>query len=119
MTVLSATKLSLTYGDGEIFSNINLQIPDNARIGMVGPNGAGKTSLLKVIVGEVEPDAGQLHTNIGLRIGYVPQARSTLAEGTLRNEIMTAFDRLHQLGSDLEASLGPDWSQCRRAGYRR
>ena len=104
MTVLSATKLSLTYADVEIFSNINLQIPDNARIGMVGPNGAGKTSLLKVIVGEVEPDDGQLHRNVGLRIGYVPQVRTPPTEGTLRDEIMTAFDRLQQLGSDLDAS---------------
>jgi ATP-binding cassette subfamily F protein 3 len=58
MTVLSASKLALAYADVEIFSGINLEIPDNARIGLVGPNGAGKTSLLKVIVGELEPDSG-------------------------------------------------------------
>ena len=104
MTVLSATKLSLTYADVEIFSGINLQIPDNARIGMVGPNGAGKTSLLKVIVGEVEPNDGQLHRSVDLRIGYVPQVRTLPTEGTLRDEIMTAFDQLRQLGRDLDVS---------------
>jgi ATP-binding cassette subfamily F protein 3 len=104
MTVLSASKLALAYADVEIFSGINLEIPDNARIGLVGPNGAGKTSLLKVIVGELEPDSGSVHRARDIRIGYVPQSITHDVDGTLRDEIMTAFDRLRRIEDDLASS---------------
>jgi ATP-binding cassette subfamily F protein 3 len=104
MTVLSASKLALAYAGVEIFSGINLEIPENARIGLVGPNGAGKTSLLKIIVGELEPDAGSVHRARDVRIGYVPQSITHAVDGTLRDEIMTAFDRLRRMEDDLAAS---------------
>lgn len=104
MTVLSASKLALNFADVEIFSGINLEIPDNARIGLVGPNGAGKTSLLKIIVGELEPDAGMVHRTGGLRIGYVPQSITHSVVGTLRDEIMTAFEDLQRMEDDLASS---------------
>ena len=104
MTVLSASKLALTFADVEIFSGINLEIPENARIGLVGPNGAGKTSLLKIIVGELEPDSGAVHRARDVRIGYVPQAITHAVDGTLRDEIMTAFDWLRRMEDDLASS---------------
>jgi ATP-binding cassette subfamily F protein 3 len=105
MAILSASKLALSYSDVEIFSGINLEIADNARIGIVGPNGSGKSSLLKVLVQEREPDAGTVHQARGLRIGYVPQSPPLSTEGTLRDEIMRAFDRLYQLENALQSSL--------------
>ncbi|MDA0735039.1 MAG: ABC-F family ATP-binding cassette domain-containing protein [Chloroflexi bacterium] len=104
MTVLSATKLALAFADVEIFSGINLEIPDNARIGLVGPNGAGKTSLLKIIVGELEPNAGAVHRAGSIRIGYVPQSITHSVDGSLRDEIMTAFDDLRRTEAELESS---------------
>ena len=104
MTVLSASKLALAFADVEIFSGINLEILDNARIGLVGPNGAGKTSLLKIIVGELEPDAGVVHRTGSVRIGYVPQSISHSIDGTLRDEIMTAFEGLQRLEATLSSS---------------
>jgi ATP-binding cassette subfamily F protein 3 len=105
MAILSASKLALSYSDVEIFSGINLEIAENARIGNVGPNGSGKSSLLKVLVQELDPDAGTVHRARGVRIGYVPQSPPLSTEGTLRDEIMSAFDGLHQLEKALQSTL--------------
>ena len=105
MNIVSASGLALAYGDAEVFSGIHLEIPDDARIGMVGPNGAGKTSLLRVISGEAEPDAGQLRLHAGLRIGYVPQVLPGEIPGTVRDYVMTAFDDLRLLEGQIESSL--------------
>ncbi|MCI0859868.1 MAG: ATP-binding cassette domain-containing protein, partial [Chloroflexi bacterium] len=73
MTLVSTTAVAVSYGADQVFSGVNLEIADRARIGIVGPNGSGKTSLLKLLVDELEPDAGTVHWTRGVRLGYVPQ----------------------------------------------
>ena len=105
MNIVAGSGLALAYGDVEVFSGIHLEIPEDARIGMVGPNGAGKTSLLRVISGETEPDEGRLRVHAGLRIGFVPQDLPGEIPGTVRDYVMTAFDDLRLLEGQLESSL--------------
>ena len=73
MPILSASKLSLSYGDSLIYSGISLDVAEKARIGMVGPNGAGKTSLIRMITGDIPPDSGKIYLPENIKIGYVPQ----------------------------------------------
>ncbi|MCH7712583.1 MAG: ABC-F family ATP-binding cassette domain-containing protein [Chloroflexi bacterium] len=103
MPLVSASDLSVSYGTDLIFENLNLDIHEHARIGIVGPNGGGKTSLLRVIVKELEPNAGRVQWSRGLRVGYVSQA-PTPSDGTLNDEIAEAFHRLRSLEQGLEAS---------------
>ncbi len=74
---------------------------EQSRIGLVGPNGGGKTSLLRVLVGELEPDAGTVTTNSGLRLAYVPQLAEHDVPGTLRDGVESAFARLFKLEAEL------------------
>ena len=104
MTVLSASQLKLTYGDLEVFSAIDLEVADRARVGIVGPNGGGKTSLLRIIIGELEPNGGVVAGTGGLRLGYVPQDPVQTAGDTLRDEVMAAFDELRSLEQGLADS---------------
>lgn len=57
------------------------------------------------MVQELDPDAGTVHRARGVRIGYVPQSPPLSTEGTLRDEIMSAFDGLHQLEKALQSTL--------------
>ena len=104
MPLVSTSDVAITFGSDVIFANLTVDIHERARIGIVGPNGGGKTSLLKILVGELEPSAGTVQLARGIRVGYVPQSPATTVGGTLKDEIMTAFDRLRQLEHALETS---------------
>lgn len=71
--MIDIKNLTLSFGTQTIFRGVNLQIPDNARFGIVGPNGAGKTTLLRVITGQQEHDSGTVERSRGLSVGYLPQ----------------------------------------------
>ena len=116
MPVLSTRNLSVFFGDECIFSNVTIEAPDNARIGIIGPNGGGKTSLLKVITGELEPASGSFHVTRGTRIGYVPQGVSSTVGGSLREEVFSAFLELQHLERAMESSA---MDMARLAGEER
>jgi len=103
LPLVSATAVTVSYGDHEVFSGVNLEISERERIGIVGPNGSGKTSLLKLLVEELEPNAGTVHWTRGVRVGYVPQTPSDFTGGSLGDEVMTAFGRLRRLEEEIEA----------------
>ena len=104
MPILTATNLALLYGEIEIFANLDLQIDERDRIGIVGPNGAGKTSLIRILAGELEANGGNVTWQRGIRLGYVPQTPAQAAEGTVRDEVMQAFARLRQVEDELPSS---------------
>lgn len=122
MSLISASGLSLYYGDTEVFSGVDLEVAGRARTGIVGPNGGGKTSLLRVLVGELEPTGGTVTRASGLRIGYVPQVAELSTGGTLKDEVMLAFQRILQVEGEIAASaLEIQWAQDaqRRQAERR
>ena len=84
-----------------MFAGVDADVNEQSRIGLVGPNGGGKTSLLRVLVGELEPDAGTVTTNSGLRLAYVPQLAEHDVPGTLRDGVESAFARLFKLEAEL------------------
>ena len=102
--LVSASQLQLFYGDVEVFAGVDADIDEQSRIGLVGSNGSGKTSLLRVLVGEIEPDAGTVSASSGLRVAYVPQLPDYAVRGTLRDGIMSAFDHLFRLEEELAES---------------
>jgi len=60
--------LGMSFGERWLFKNVNLQINQGDRIGLVGKNGTGKTTLLKLIAGELEPTEGQIHRSSNIEI---------------------------------------------------
>ena len=104
MPILTASNLTLLYGEIEIFAELDLQIEERDRIGVVGPNGAGKTSLIRILAGELEANAGSVTWQRGARIGYVPQTPAQATGGTVHDEVMQAFARLRQVEDELASS---------------
>ena len=98
--MIDIKNLRLSFGEQTIFRGLNLQIHDNARIGIVGPNGAGKTTLLRTITGEILPDDGLIERSRGLTVGYLPQDLVELTPIPLMDYLK------HRAGiSDVEAKL--------------
>lgn len=73
MSLVSAVGISLSFLGKELFHNLHFQIEQGERLGLLGPNGSGKTSLLRLLVGEIAPDKGEVRTAKNTRIGYLPQ----------------------------------------------
>ena len=73
MKLVSVENLSVRYGGNTILQRVDLDIEKGEIVTIVGPNGSGKTSLLKAIIGAVEPAKGCVTLKRGLKIGYVPQ----------------------------------------------
>ncbi len=61
-----------------LFSDLNLLVRHGERVGLVGPNGAGKSVLLKIVLGEIEPDRGEVIVGPSVAIGYYAQQHETL-----------------------------------------
>ena len=76
--VLEAKELVKGYGDRLLFDGLNFSLPRAGIVGVVGPNGVGKSTLFRMLVGEEEPDSGELVLGDTVRISYVDQARSGL-----------------------------------------
>jgi len=76
--VIRARNISYSYGDEEVIRDFSIKIMRGDRIGLIGNNGVGKTTLLRLLLGELEPQSGTLKMGTGLEVGYFDQLRQTL-----------------------------------------
>lgn len=70
--VLQADNLAKAY-DRPLFTGLSFTLERGRRLGIMGPNGSGKTSLLRILMGELEPDAGHLQRGHRVEFGYYDQ----------------------------------------------
>ena len=71
--ILSLRGLSKSFGERTLFAGINLKIEGGERIALIGDNGAGKSTLVKMIMGELTPDAGRIRVGPQVKAAYLPQ----------------------------------------------
>ena len=77
-TVIEAEGLQKRFGERVILGGVDFRLKAGERVGLVGPNGVGKTTFLKVLLGELEPDAGTVVTGKRTQVAYYDQQRTTL-----------------------------------------
>ena len=71
--MINIESITKGYGDNILFDTTSLQINHGEKVGFVGRNGHGKTTLLKMIIGEEEPDAGKIIMPNDYKTGYLSQ----------------------------------------------
>ena len=74
--VVEARDLVKGFGDRTLIDGLSFSLPPNGIVGVIGPNGVGKTTLLQMILGADQPDAGTIRTGETVRISYVDQMRA-------------------------------------------
>ena len=78
--VIEMTAVSHAFGDNIILRDASTTILRGDKVGIIGPNGSGKSTLLKILLGELEADAGRVELGTQLQIAYFDQHRSQLDE---------------------------------------
>ena len=86
--VVEVKNIGMTLGGKLLFKDFSLQLAEGQRLGIVGRNGLGKSTLLKIMLGEMQPDDGEVEIGSRTQINYVDQGRLRL------NEEKTVFDEV-------------------------
>ena len=116
MSALSARALRKSYGATEVVSGIDLAVAPGECFGLLGPNGAGKTTTLKLCLGLIEPDAGEIALlgepvprrarQARMRVGVVPQFDNLDPDFTVE-ENLVVYGRYFGLPQDSIKSKVP------------
>jgi ATP-binding cassette subfamily F protein uup len=97
--------LTRRFGERTIFRDLDLLLGPGDRLGVLGKNGTGKTTLLRVLVGELEPDEGTIETADGLRVVYFEQNRESLdPEVTLERALSPRGDHVEFQGQPIHVA---------------
>ncbi len=87
--VAEARKISKSFDDRVIVSNLDLLMLRGDRLGIVGPNGAGKTTLIKLLTGSLQPDSGTIRLGTNLQLVALDQSRQSLDPNALLADVIT------------------------------
>jgi sulfate-transporting ATPase len=93
--VIEAKDVAKGFGDRLLFEGLSFTLPPAGIVGVIGPNGAGKTTLFRLIVGDEQPNAGELRVGDSVELAYVDQSRAALtAENSVWKEISGGQDTI-------------------------
>jgi ATPase subunit of ABC transporter with duplicated ATPase domains len=96
--VVEAKGLRKSFGDRLLLDGLDFNLPRGGIVGIIGPNGAGKTTLFRMMVGQEQPDGGELRIGDTVKLAYVDQSRDALdPKKTVWEEISGGHD-LMQVG---------------------
>ena len=100
--MISFSNVSKQYGKQLIFVEASFQLNPGEKVGLVGPNGSGKTTLFRMIVGEEEPDEGEVSVPKRLTIGYFRQDVEEMSGRPVLDEAIAGSGRIGDLHHELE-----------------
>ncbi len=89
--LLSADNLHFGFNGGSLLEKITFSLNEGERVGLIGANGEGKTTLIRLILGELEPESGVLFKKNGIRIGYLAQNGGYDSYNTVFEEMREIF----------------------------
>ncbi|WP_142419248.1 ribosomal protection-like ABC-F family protein [Clostridium tertium] len=93
--VLHIENLAKSYGDNNLFSNLNLDLKRGEKVALIGENGRGKTTLFKIILDNLNPDSGKVILGTNVNVGYYDQEQSDLnLDKTILDEVWDEFPNL-------------------------
>lgn len=100
--MLRLEHINKTYATGEVLKDVTWEVKAGDRIGLVGVNGAGKSTQLKIIMGLIEPTAGEIIRPASLQIGYLTQEFDVEPSFTVKKDFWTVFSQANELSQSIE-----------------
>src|SRR3990172_6325042 len=94
MAIVTLRAIHKSFGSDVVLEGLHLQLHAGEKVGMIGANGSGKSTILRLILGQIPPDLGEVVKGKGLRIGYLPQEPMLDGDLTVWQEIHTGLESL-------------------------
>src|SRR5699024_11046808 len=101
--MLQATNVSLRFGDKKLFEDVNIKFTAGNCYGLIGANGAGKSTFLKVLSGEVDPQAGHVSLEKNKRMAVLKQDHFAFEELSVIETVIRGHERLYQVMQEKDA----------------
>jgi len=110
MSLIRLNNVSMKYEDRPVLRNVFFKLQEGERVGLIGKNGTGKTTVLRLILGQIEPAAGAVEREPVLKVGYFSQFSALDGSLSVRQVLEDLFadiraleDDLNQIASALES----------------
>ncbi|MEO8384046.1 MAG: ATP-binding cassette domain-containing protein [Betaproteobacteria bacterium] len=87
--VAELVEVNKSYGTKQVIKKFDCIVQRGDRVGLVGPNGVGKSTLLKLILGDIDADAGKIKRGTQLQIAYFDQFREALDEESTLGDVIS------------------------------
>ena len=94
--LIKAQSITKAFGPNKVLKDVSLQINEGDSIGLIGVNGAGKSTFLKIMLGELKPDTGELTRNTE-RIGYLEQFAEDSPDVTVRDVLGRPYGHIENI----------------------
>src|ERR1700761_277016 len=101
--MIALSGINKQYGKQLVFVDASFQLNPGEKVGLVGPNGAGKTTLFRMIMGEEDPDEGEVSVPKRLTVGYFRQDVEEMSGRSVLDEAIAGSGRVGDLHHELEA----------------
>lgn len=101
--MIQVSNLSLAFGKKVLFEDVNLKFSDGNCYGVIGANGAGKSTFLKILIGEIEGNTGQVFMEPGKRMAVLKQNHHEFDEFSVLNTVLMGHSTLWKIISEKDA----------------
>src|ERR1700734_1502862 len=94
--MLSTSNVAIQFGAKPLFEQVTVKFSDGNRYGLIGANGSGKSTLMKVLGGDLEPSAGDVMLQTGMRLGKLDQNQFGYEDDRVLDVVMRGHTELWQ-----------------------
>lgn len=106
MAIVTLSDIHVAFGPEVVLDKLSFQLHKGEKVGMVGANGSGKSTILKLIVGLIEPDMGKVNKQKSLNIGYLAQETKFNGNRTVMEEMHAGVGHILKLQREIQAVSG-------------
>jgi len=103
MAIITLRDIHVAFGPEVVLDRFDLQLHPGEKVGMIGPNGSGKSTILKLIVGLINADMGQVIRQKALRIGYLAQEKTFSGDLTVLEEMHAGLEHILRLQQQIQS----------------